>query len=38
MAQTTPDASFGPIFVVAGLPVEFFVEYIYIYKKVLVSI
>ena len=28
MAQTTPDASFGPFLVVADLPVTYFVDYV----------
>ena len=38
-AQTTSDASFGPIFIIASLFVKYYVDHTYIlYKKVLVSI
>src|SRR5882762_4623065 len=38
MAQTTPDASFGPVLVISVLPVAYFVYYNFIYCKTLVSI
>ena len=38
-AQTTPDASFGPIFIISSLFVKYYVDHTYIlYKKVLASI
>jgi hypothetical protein len=38
MAQTTPDASFGPVLVISVLPNAYFVDYSCRYYKTLVSI
>ena len=37
-AQTTPDVSFGPIFIIASLFVKYYVDHTYILYKVLASI
>ena len=37
MAQMTPDTLFGPVFIVAGLSIKYFVDHTYIYKKILAS-
>jgi hypothetical protein len=37
MAQTTPDASFGPVLVISVLPTAYFVDYNCRYYKTLVS-